>query len=106
LKLSGNASLTVGTPAGPVEQPATFTTKSSSVPAPLPVLGLRGDWAVSPHIYLDASAEVFGLSYQGINGNWTDLRVGATWMFSHHFGLGVGYEYFATHVDLSNLHLG
>lgn len=101
LKLSGNASLTVDTPTGPVEQPATFTTKSSSVPAPLPVLGLRGDWAVSPHIYLDASAEWLRLSYQGINGNWTDLRLGATWMFSHHFGLGVGYDYFATHVDLS-----
>ena len=101
LKLSGNASLTVDTPTGPVEQPATFTTKSSSVPAPLPVLGLRGDWAVSPHIYLDASAEWLRLSYQGINGNWTDLRLGATWMFSHHFGLGVGYDYFATHVDVS-----
>jgi hypothetical protein len=50
LKLSGNASLTVDTPAGPVEQPATFATKSNSVPAPLPVLGFRGDWAVSPHV--------------------------------------------------------
>jgi hypothetical protein len=101
LKLSGNASLTVDTPAGPVEQPATFTTKSSSVPAPLPVLGLRGDWAVSPHIYLEASAEWLRLSYKGIDGNWTDLRAGATWMFSHHFGLGIGYDYFATHVDVS-----
>jgi hypothetical protein len=101
LKLSGDASLTVDTPAGPVEEPATFASKSNSVPAPLPVLGLRGDWAVSPHVYLDASGEVFKLSYQGINGNWADLRVGATWMFSHHFGVGVGYDHFATHVDLS-----
>jgi len=31
LKLSGNASLTVDTPTGPVEQTATFTTKSNSV---------------------------------------------------------------------------
>lgn len=101
LKLSGNASLTVDTPAGPVEEPATFATKAGSVPAPLPVLGIRGEWAVSRHIYLEASAEVFGLSYQGIDGNWSDLRAGATWMFSHHFGLGVGYDHFATHVDVS-----
>jgi hypothetical protein len=40
--LSGNASLTVDTPMGPVEQAATFTTKSSSVPAPLPVVGGLG----------------------------------------------------------------
>jgi len=101
LKLSGNASLTVDTPTGPVEQAATFQTKQSSVPAPLPVLGLRGDWAVSDHVYLDASGQVFKLSYQGINGNWSDLRAGATWMFNHHFGVGVGYDRFVTHVDVS-----
>jgi hypothetical protein len=101
LKLSGNASLTVDTPTGPVEQAATFQTKQSSVPAPLPVLGLRGDWAVSDHVYLDASGQVFKLSYQGINGNWSDLRAGATWMFNHHFGVGVGYDRFVTHVDVN-----
>jgi hypothetical protein len=101
LKLSGNASLTVDTPTGPVEQAATFTTKQSSVPAPLPVIGLRGDWAVSDHVYLDASGQLFKLSYQAINGNWYDLRAGVTWMFNHHFGVGVGYDHFATHVDVS-----
>jgi hypothetical protein len=103
LKLSGNASLTVDTPMGPVEQAATFTTKSSSVPAPLPVVGFRADWAVSPHVYLDASAQVFAVGYQGIDGNWSDLRAGATWMFSDHFGIGLGYDRFVTHVDLSKL---
>jgi hypothetical protein len=101
LTLSGNASLTVDTPTGPVEQTQTFTTKQSSVPAPLPVLGLRGDWAVSDHVYLDASGQVFKLSYQGINGNWSDLRAGATWMFNRHFGIGIGYDRFATHMDVS-----
>jgi hypothetical protein len=101
LKLSGNALLTVDTPTGPVQQPATFTTKQSSVPVPLPVLGLRGDWAVSDHVYLDASAQVFKLSYQGIDGNWSDLRAGAAWMFNHHFGIGIGYDRFATHIDLN-----
>lgn len=103
LKLAGNASLTVDTPTGPVEHAATFTTRSNSVPAPLPVLGIRGDWAVSPRIYLDASAQVFALSYQGINGNWSDLRAGATWMFSDHFGIGMSYDRFAVHADLSKV---
>ena len=100
LKLSGNASLTVDTPTGPVEEPAVFTSTSHSVPAPLPVFGFRGDWAVSPHVYLDASAQLFSLSYQGISGNWSELRAGATWMFSNHFGVGIGYDRFATHVDV------
>jgi len=101
LTLSGNASLTVDTPMGPVEQTQSFTTKRSSVPLPLPLLGLRGDWAVSDHVYLDASGQVFKLSYQGIDGYWSDLRVGAAWMFNRHFGIGIGYDRFATHVDLN-----
>jgi hypothetical protein len=101
LTLSGNASLTVDTPTGPVQQPTTFTTQQSSVPAPLPVLGVRGDWAISDHVYLDASVQLFILSYDGINGNWSDLRAGVTWMFSHHFGIGIGYDRFATHMDLN-----
>jgi hypothetical protein len=100
LKLSGNASLTVDTPTGPMEESAAFTTQSDSVSAPLPVFGFRGDWAVTPQVYLDASAQLFSMSYQGINGNWTELQAGATWMFSGHFGVGLGYDRFATHVDV------
>lgn len=103
LKLSGNASLVIDTPMGPVEQPPAFANESNSVPAPLPVLGLRADWAVLPRTYLEAAAQVFAISFQGINGNWSDLRAGATWMFSDHFGIGVGYNRFAAHVDLSKL---
>jgi hypothetical protein len=103
LKLSGNASLTVDTPMGPVEQTASFTSKSNSVVAPLPVLGMRGSWAVSPHVHLEASGQVYALSYQGVNGNWSDLRAGVAWMFNNHFGIGLGYDRFATHVDLSKV---
>ena len=100
MKLSGNASLTVDTPTGPIEQAATFTTRSNSLPAPLPVFGFRGDWAVSPNVYLDASGQMFSLSYQGINGNWSVLRAGATWMFSKQFGIGLGYERFVIHAGV------
>jgi hypothetical protein len=100
LKLSGNAALTVDTPTGPIEQAAAFTTRSNSVPAPLPVFGFRGDWAVSQNVYLDASGQMFSLSYQGINGNWSVLRAGGTWMFSKHFGIGLGYERFVVHADV------
>jgi long-subunit fatty acid transport protein len=100
-KLSGNASLTVDTPGGPVEQAATFESKQTSVPIPLPVLGLRGAWALSDHVYLDAVGKVFKLSYEGIDGNWTEFRAGVAWMFNEHFGIGLGYDRFMTHVNLS-----
>ena len=64
------------------------------------MFGLRGSWAVSPHVYLDASGEIFSVSYHGIDGNWSDLRAGATWMFNNHFGVGIGYDRFVTHVDI------
>jgi hypothetical protein len=101
LKLSGDATITTETPTGVVQQPQTFSTKSSSVPAPLPVLGVRGEWAASQHLYVAASAQVFVLSYQGISGNWSDLQGGVAWMFNRHFGIGVGYDRFVTHVDFS-----
>jgi hypothetical protein len=103
LKLSGNASLSVDTPTGPAQETATFSTKSNSLTAPLPVLGLRGNWAVSPHVCLDAAAELFALSYQGISGNWSELSAGAAWMFNDHFGVGLDYDRFETHADLSRL---
>lgn len=99
LKLAGNA--TVTPPGGGPPSTASFQNQSESVTAPLPVLGLHGDWAAMDHLYLDLSGQVFKFSYQGIDGNWSDIWVGMTWMFNEHFGIGVAYDRFATHVNLS-----
>jgi hypothetical protein len=75
-------------------------TKNSSVAAPLPVIGLRGAWAVAPQWVLDAQVQYFGLSYDEYDGSWSDVRLGATWMFSRNFGVGLGYNYFSSKVDV------
>ena len=98
IKLAGNA--TVTQPDGTVHS-ASYSTKSNSVTAPLPVVGLGGEWAATPHLYVDASAQFFAYRYQGIDGNWNLLWVGATWMFSHHFGVGLAYDRFQTNLDLN-----
>ena len=98
IKISGDATVTL--PDGTV-QSASYSTKSNSLTAPLPVVGLSGEWAATSHLYVDATAEVFGLRYQGIGGHWTQLWAGATWMFSHHFGVGLAYNRFQTNVDLN-----
>jgi hypothetical protein len=97
IKLAGNATVTM--PDGTV-QSASYSTKSSSLTTPLPVVGLSGEWAATPHLYVDASAQLFGLRYQGIDGHWTQLWAGATWMFNHHFGVGLAYNRFQTNLDL------
>jgi hypothetical protein len=98
LRLAGNATIT--NPDG-TTQMVNGATQSNSVTAPLPVLGLRGDWAATDHLYLDASLQVFKINYQGIDGNWSDLWLGATWMFTNHFGIGAAFDRWATHTDLN-----
>jgi hypothetical protein len=97
LQLSGQASVTDAN--GNVTN-AGATTKDSNVPAPLPMIGLRGGWAVSPSWFLDAQAQIFKLKYDAYDGNWSDVRLGATWMFHRNFGLGLAYNRFATRVDV------
>lgn len=78
-----------------------FQTKESSVPAPLPVLGVRGLWRVYPDVYLDAQAQFFRVTVSDVEGTVYDLRAGGTWMFTPNFGAGLGYNLFKTKVDVS-----
>jgi hypothetical protein len=97
IQLSGDATITDGD--GNVTN-VSGATKANSLPAPLPVVGLRGGWVMAPQWYLDAQVQFFKVNIDGYDGRWTDLRVGATWMFSQHFGLGLGYNRFSTNVDV------
>jgi hypothetical protein len=97
LKLTGNASL-----AGPSNSAqVSYTSKDNSVPMPLPVIGIRAGWSVSPHWYLEASGQVFKAKYDVYDGTWNDLRANATWMFNRHFGLGAGYNVFFTRLTVN-----
>jgi hypothetical protein len=93
LKLTGSASVN--------GSPVQIASKEGSAPAPLPVIGVRAGWVVAPEWYVDAQAQFFRVSYNGIDGNISDLRLGGTWMFSRHMGLGLGYNRFYTRVDMS-----
>jgi hypothetical protein len=93
LRLSGAATIN-GTP-------VSFASKEASTPLPLPVIGLRAGWVVAPQWYIDAQAQFFKVKYGDYDGSLSDLRVGATWMFSRNVGLGLGYNRFYTKVDVS-----
>ena len=96
-RLSGNATITDAQ--GNVSA-ASFATKQSSVPLPLPVIGLRAGWAVAPQWYLEGQGQYFQAKIGDYDGSVTDLRATATWMFSQNFGLGLGYNRFTTNVDV------
>jgi hypothetical protein len=68
--------------------------------APLPLVGMRGAWQLSDHWTLEARAQYFFLSMDGYDGSISDMYAGATWMFSEHVGLGLGYNQFRFRVDV------
>ncbi|NWG76204.1 MAG: hypothetical protein HXY24_16655 [Rubrivivax sp.] len=96
-KLSGNATLTDEN-GNVVDQGV--VNEAANAPVPLPVIGLRGTWVVSPNVVLEAAGSAFSANYDAYDGVWYQLRAGATWMFNRNFGLGVGYTYFRTEVDV------
>jgi hypothetical protein len=98
LQLSGAATITNS---DGTQSSVQSETKVSNLPAPLPVIGVGAIWAVVPNVYLNGSAQVFKFSYEGYNGNWSDLRLTGTWMFSRHVGAGLGYDWFHVNVDVS-----
>jgi hypothetical protein len=74
--------------------------KSGSIGAPLPVIGLRGIWALSDTFSMDASGQFFSLTYGDIEGNIQDYRILLNWQPKSWLGLGVGYDHFSVNVDV------
>ena len=101
LQLNGDATITQ--PDGTVSS-ASYQSKTSNLPAPLPVIGLRGGWAFAPKWYFDAAGQVFKVKVGDYDGSWWDLRAGVTWMYNRHFGVSAGYEKFTTHVNINKPH--
>ena len=97
LRLSGAATLT---DANGNQTNLSTATKADTVPAPLPVVGLHAVWMFAPQWFLDAQGQFFKVSVGPYDGHWSDLRLGATWMFSRHWGLGVGYNHFTSTIDV------
>lgn len=97
LRLSGTATVT---DSSGNTTAATSRTRESDLPAPLPVIGIRAGWIVAPNWYIDAQGQWLKVKIDEFDGYWTDLRVGATWMFHRNFGVGLGYNRFITNVDV------
>jgi hypothetical protein len=76
----------------------TQLTVNEGFTAPLPVLGIVYDYAITPTILLRAHAEYFGLSYDKYEGSLTDLYAAIEWRIKPWVSLGGGVEYF--NIDL------
>ena len=74
--------------------------ESGDVGAPLPVIGLRGLWALPHNFWIDAQAQYFALEIDNFDGSLTDLRLMVNWQPKTWLGLGIGYNQFTVDVDI------
>ncbi len=70
--------------------------------APLPVLGLRGNWNFAGDFHLQAHAQYFQLKYEGYDGSLLDYQAGLLWQFSRHVGVGIAYNLFKADVGIDD----
>lgn len=65
---------------------------SSEFTAPLPVLGLRSDFAITEKWFLRSSIDIFYLEYDKFKGRIADIRILTDYNFMKHLGAGIGVE--------------
>jgi hypothetical protein len=94
-------SATITNPGGTTQRNARG---DASVDLPLPVLGLRGLWALPYDLSLDVSGQWFSASIGEYSGNLQNYRATLTWQPKTWLGIGLGYDWFQAHgdVDASN----
>ena len=66
--------------------------ESQDLTAPLPVLGLRGDFAFTDRITLGGAWEWFGFESDSVDGRLVDFYVGADYRITKRFSTGLAYN--------------
>jgi hypothetical protein len=66
--------------------------ESEDLTAPLPVFGLRGDYAVNDRITLRGAWQWFGYEADNIDGRLTDFYFGADYGFGERMAVGLAYD--------------
>jgi hypothetical protein len=71
------------------------------VTAPLPVIGLRGEYYLSNKWTLRGSAEFFGLEFEAMEGSLTDLYAGIDYKLFEHAAIGLALNSVKMDVNVS-----
>jgi hypothetical protein len=72
---------------------------AESVTAPMPVLGLRADFALTPRWFLKSDIDVFYLEYESFKGSLFDTKVALEYNAFKHVGFGLAVESFNVQVE-------
>ncbi|MCF8067847.1 MAG: hypothetical protein K9L30_04610 [Desulfobacterales bacterium] len=73
--------------------------EEQEITAPLPTLGIRTDFAITPKLFLKQSIDVFYLEYDSFKGSLVDLLIAIEYNIWDHVGLGLGYNVFEFNLE-------
>jgi hypothetical protein len=76
--------------------------ESEDLTAPLPLFGLRGDYAITDHITLRGAVQWFGFEADNVDGRLTDLYVGADYGFGKRMAVGLAYDSVSMNIGARN----
>ncbi len=77
--------------------------KVASTGAPVPMVGLNLDWALTRRLVVRTYYRFFRLNASGLNGGMYENGVRLNWYLARYFGLGVGFD--RTDLKLKELEL-
>lgn len=80
------------------------TDRKLSLTAPLPVIGLRVDVAMTPKWFLRTSSQMFAWESEGFSGRLTQLRGAIEYLPMEHVGVGLGLDNFNMSMDGKGAH--
>ena len=94
--------LSVGAYVAPIKVRLSSSTSGAaeeqSLTAPLPVLGLRFDYAITPKFFLRTNIDAFYLQYSNFEGSLFDAKAALEYNIWDHVGVGLGYDYFRLNI--------
>ena len=74
-------------------------TKAEDITAPLPVLSLRGDFAITPKLFLKAELNVLYLEISNFKGSILGGGITLEYNVWKHVGFGLGYDHFRLWIE-------
>ncbi len=84
-----------------IKEENTGSAEVGELTAPLPVIGLRGEYALSDRWLFRASGEFFFVEYDNVDGSLTDLYAGIDYRVLDNLSIGLGVNSVTINVDAS-----
>lgn len=68
------------------------TSETEDATAPLPVFGLRGEYAITPRLTIGGALQWFKVQSEDLDGRLTDFYVAADYRITRRFAVGLAYN--------------